>query len=95
MASFKLIVPPDVRVINEMHAVMADVAQPRRRAVVGDAPAARSSPVIRLTGTAFMAEVQGERPSSRRADLRVTTIDRPGLHCRRSGTAIRSSGSTD
>ena len=52
----KIVVPPNMRVINEMHAVMASVMS---KAHEMDAPGARSTgPVIRLTGTALMAEVK-------------------------------------
>jgi hypothetical protein len=57
MASVKLIVPPGMRVINETHSFMADV---RNGADEYDTGALTSpkSPVVRLTGTAFMAEVK-------------------------------------
>ena len=52
----KIVVPPNMRVINEMHAIMASVTS---KAHEMDAPGARSTgPVIRLTGTALMAEVK-------------------------------------
>ncbi len=52
----KIVVPPNMRVINEMHAIMASVTS---KAHEMDAPGARSvGPVIRLTGTAMMAEVK-------------------------------------
>ncbi|HEY6829153.1 MAG TPA: LiaF domain-containing protein [Gemmatimonadaceae bacterium] len=52
----KIVVPPNMRVINEMHAIMASVTS---KAHEMDAPGARSvGPVIRLTGTALMAEVK-------------------------------------
>lgn len=56
MASFRLIVSPDVQVINDMHSIMADVG-----GNADDLPVRAASgpkPVIRLTGTAFMAEVK-------------------------------------
>jgi hypothetical protein len=57
MASCKLVVPPNVRVINETHAVMANVRSRANEVVPGDAPASVQSPVIRLTGYALMADV--------------------------------------
>jgi hypothetical protein len=52
----KIVVPPNMRVINEMHAIMASV---KSKAHEMDAPGVRSvGPVIRLTGTALMAEVK-------------------------------------
>ncbi len=53
----KIVVPPEMRVINEMHAIMASVTS---KAHEMDAPGARPSggAVIRLTGTALMAEVK-------------------------------------
>ncbi|MEP6491451.1 MAG: LiaF domain-containing protein [bacterium] len=56
MAAFKLIVPPNVRVVNEMHSVMADVKSKADQLPADDAPA--DSPIIRLSGYAFMAEVK-------------------------------------
>ncbi len=58
MAGFKLIVPPDVRVINQVHAVMADVRSRADEVLPGDALVTASSPVIRLKGIAFMADVK-------------------------------------
>jgi len=57
MASCKLVVPPNVRVINETHAVMASVRSRADEVLPGDAPATPQAPVIRLTGYAVMAEV--------------------------------------
>jgi hypothetical protein len=53
----KIVVPPNMRVINEMHAIMASVTS---KAHEMDPPDAKrpSGPVIRLTGTALMAEVK-------------------------------------
>jgi len=52
-----LIVPPGMRVINEMHAVMASVTS---IADEMDPPGVTrtNAPTIRLTGTALMAEVK-------------------------------------
>jgi hypothetical protein len=54
MASVRVIVPPGMRVINEIHSVMADVGSNADELDNGTG----TSPVIRLTGTAFMAEMK-------------------------------------
>lgn len=56
-SSCRLIVPPGMRVINEMHAVMASVTS---AADEMDPPGVSrpNAPTIRLTGTALMAEVK-------------------------------------
>jgi len=55
-AACKIIVPPEMRVINEMHAIMASVVS---KADEMDAEGTRRhGPTLRLTGTAFMAEVK-------------------------------------
>ena len=56
-SSCRLIVPPGMRVINEMHAVMASVTS---SADEMDPPGVSrpNAPTIRLTGTALMAEVK-------------------------------------
>jgi cell wall-active antibiotic response 4TMS protein YvqF/uncharacterized protein DUF1707 len=53
----KIVVPPEMRVINEMHAIMASVTS---KAHEMDPPGSERSggSVIRLTGTAMMAEVK-------------------------------------
>ncbi|HTE44621.1 MAG TPA: LiaF domain-containing protein [Gemmatimonadaceae bacterium] len=58
MASFKLIVPPNVRVVNEMHSVMADVRSKAHELLPDGAPEKGESTVIRLRGYAFMAEAK-------------------------------------
>lgn len=59
MAAFKLIVPPNVRVINEMHSVMADVRSKADQFDLDALDAAEgSATVIRLTGYAVMAEAK-------------------------------------
>ena len=57
MASCKLVVPPNVRVINETHALMANVRSRASEVLPGDAPASTEAPVIRLTGYALMSDV--------------------------------------
>ena len=56
-AACKIVVPPGMRVINEMHAVMASVTS---KAHEMDRPGDErpGATVIRLTGTAIMAEVK-------------------------------------
>lgn len=56
MASIKVIVPPGVRVMVDAHSVMANV-QSRADEATPDVPATANAPVIRLTGFAFMADV--------------------------------------
>jgi len=55
MSSFKLIVPPGMRVINEVHSLMASVHSRADEGVPGEMS---STPVIRLTGFAVMADVK-------------------------------------
>ena len=55
-AACKIIVPPEMRVINEMHAVMASVTSKAQE--MDPVGVARAGPVLRLTGTALMAEVK-------------------------------------
>ena len=55
MASVRIIVPPGMRVINEIHSIMADVGSNADELESGGG---NSSPVIRLTGTAIMAEMK-------------------------------------
>jgi len=53
----KIVVPPNIRVINEMHAIMASVTSKAHEMDPPDSDRP-SGPVIRLTGTALMAEVK-------------------------------------
>jgi hypothetical protein len=55
MASVRIIVPPGMRVINDMHSVMADIGSSADEV---DSGTAGASPVIRLTGTAFMSDMK-------------------------------------
>ena len=57
MASFKIIVPPGVRVVNEMHSVMADVRSSADE-LLPDSQMRPTTPLIRLVGTALMADVK-------------------------------------
>jgi uncharacterized protein DUF1707/cell wall-active antibiotic response 4TMS protein YvqF len=54
-AACKIIVPPGMRVVNEMHAVMASVVS---KAEEMDSAGSVRGPILRLTGTALMAEVK-------------------------------------
>jgi hypothetical protein len=58
MASCKLVVPPNVRVVNETHSVMSTVRSRADELLADDVSATGSSPVIRLTGVAFMSDVR-------------------------------------
>lgn len=55
-AACKIIVPPEMRVVNEMHAIMASVTS--KAPEMDPVGVARQGPVLRLTGTALMAEVK-------------------------------------
>jgi hypothetical protein len=55
MASVRIIVPPGMRVINEMHSIMSDVGSNADE--IGGASGS-TSPLVRLTGTAFMADMK-------------------------------------
>jgi len=54
MTAFKLVVPPNVRVVNEAHAVMASITS-RADEVT---PGTTSGTIIRLSGFALMSEVK-------------------------------------
>jgi hypothetical protein len=54
MASVRIIVPPGMRVINEMHSFLSDVGSSADEVDNGRG----NSPVVRLTGTAFMADMK-------------------------------------
>ncbi len=56
MASFRLVVPPDMRVVNDTHAVLANVSSHADELPPNDASAA-PMPVVRLTGFALMSDV--------------------------------------
>jgi hypothetical protein len=56
MAACKVVVPPGMRVINELHALMASVHSKADDATTGTGSA--YAPTIRLTGFAVMAEVK-------------------------------------
>jgi hypothetical protein len=58
MASLKIIVPPGMRVIDNLHTVMATVRSRADSLPPDDVPSTASAPVIRLTGFVCMADVQ-------------------------------------
>jgi len=58
MASCKLVVPPNVRVINETHSVMSNVRSRADELLPDGALTTLDSPVIRLTGLALMSDVR-------------------------------------
>ena len=58
MASCKLVVPPNVRVINEMHSVMSTVRSRADELLPEGTLATADAPVIRLTGLALMSDVR-------------------------------------
>jgi len=58
MASCKLVVPPNVRVINETHSVMSNVRSRAHELLADGTVATDDSPVIRLTGLALMSDVR-------------------------------------
>jgi hypothetical protein len=57
MASFRIIVPPGMRIINQMHSFMADVRSTADE-ILPDETVSHDAPIIRLTGTACMADVK-------------------------------------
>jgi hypothetical protein len=57
MTSFRLIVPPDIRVVNEMHSIMSDVRSAADEILPANG-ARPVTPMIRLVGTAFMSDVK-------------------------------------
>ena len=58
MASLRLIVPPGMRVVIDTHSVMANIQSRADDLPVEEVPATLSAPVLRLSGYAFMADVQ-------------------------------------
>lgn len=57
-AAFKLVVPPGMRVIMDMHAVMSSVESRADDLSPENTAASPGMPVVRLTGTAFWADVK-------------------------------------
>jgi hypothetical protein len=58
MASCKLVVPPNMRVINETHSVMSTVRNRANEPLPDEGPATADAPVLRITGYALMADVE-------------------------------------
>jgi len=58
MASCRLVVSPNIRVINETHSVMSTVRSRADEMMPDDAPASAESPVIRLRGYAIMSDIK-------------------------------------
>ena len=58
MASCKLVVPPNVRVINETHSVMSNVRSRADELLADGSSPTGDAPVIRLTGFALMSDVR-------------------------------------
>jgi hypothetical protein len=57
MGSFRLVVPPNMRVINEAHVFMSAMKSNADEMAPDGAPATPNAPVIRLTGMALMSDV--------------------------------------
>ena len=57
MTSFRVIVPPGMRVVNDLHSLLSDVASAADELLPNEYTSPRV-PVIRLTGTAFMSDVK-------------------------------------
>ncbi len=72
MSSFKLVVPPGMRVINEAHALMASIHSRADELSPRGAVVNPNATVIRLTGYAVMADVQ---IVVRRSELPMTDDD--------------------
>ncbi len=57
MCAVKIIVPPNMRVVNEMHSFMADVRSGADE-TLNESLATPGTPIVRLRGTALMSEVK-------------------------------------
>ena len=57
MASLKIIVPPGMRVIVDSSSFMSNVRSRADEVAVLDPPASQAAPIVRITGYAFMADV--------------------------------------
>ena len=57
IASVKLIVPPNMRVINETHSIMSNVRSRADELPPEGAPAAANMPILRLSGFALMTDL--------------------------------------
>jgi hypothetical protein len=56
LAAFKMIVPPNVRVVNDLHAVMSSIEN-RADEILDDKELATAGSIIRLSGYALMSAV--------------------------------------
>lgn len=58
MASLRIVVPPGMRVVVETNSIMSNVLSRADDYTPSDRPATADAPVVRLTGYAFMSDVQ-------------------------------------
>jgi hypothetical protein len=58
MASLKIVVPPGMRVVVDTNSIMSNVHSRADDFAPADMPATTKAPVVRLTGYAFMSDVQ-------------------------------------
>jgi len=58
MASLKIVVPPGMRVVVDTNSIMSNVESRADDFAPPDLPATTNAPVVRLTGYAFMSDVQ-------------------------------------
>ena len=58
MASLRIVVPPGMRVVVETNSIMSNVLSRADDYTPSDRPATPDAPVVRLTGYAFMSDVQ-------------------------------------
>ena len=58
MASLKIVVPPGMRVVVDTNSIMSNVESRADDYAPADMPATMNAPVVRLTGYAFMSDVQ-------------------------------------
>jgi hypothetical protein len=58
MASLRIVVPPGMRVVVDTNAIMSNVHSRADDYAPSDVPATTKAPVVRLTGFAFMSDVQ-------------------------------------
>ena len=55
MASFRIVVPPGMRVVNQMHSIMSEVRSDADEVAL---PGSASAPIVRLSGMAFMSNLR-------------------------------------
>jgi len=58
MASLRIVVPPGMRVVVDTNSIMSNVLSRADDYTPSDRPATPEAPVVRLTGYAFMSDVQ-------------------------------------